>query len=144
MSIKRSSEAEWKGSIIEGRGSVSFGSGAFSGPFSFNARFGDDTTATNPEEMIAAAHAACFSMAFSGFLGGSGFEAEMIHTKAVVHVEKEGIGFVIPQIDLIMEARIPDISDEEFQRIAQTAKENCPVSRVLAGAEITLSAMLIT
>ena len=142
MSIKRSSDAKWEGSIKEGKGSIKLGSGAFEGPYSFNSRFGDDTVATNPEELIAAAHAGCYTMAFSGFLGRSGYEATSIETKAVVHLEKEGEGFVIPKIDLIMTASVPNISDEEFQQIAKTAKEKCPVSRVLAAAEITLDASL--
>lgn len=142
MSIKRSSEAKWNGSIKEGNGSVKLGSGAFEGPYSFNSRFGDDTVATNPEELIAAAHAGCYTMAFSGFLGRAGYEPASIETKAVVHLEKEGEGFSIPKIDLIMSASVPNIADDEFQQIAKTAKEKCPVSRVLAGAEITLDATL--
>ena len=142
MTIKRTSEAKWNGSIKEGKGSLRLGSGAFEGPYSFNSRFGDDTVATNPEELIAAAHAGCYTMAFSGFLGRAGFEATSIETKAIVHLEKEGEGFAIPKIDLITEAVVPNISDDEFQQIALTAKEKCPVSRVLAGAEITLDAKL--
>lgn len=142
MSIKRSSEAKWSGSIKDGKGSVKLGSGAFEGPYSFNSRFGDDTVATNPEELIAAAHAGCYTMAFSGFLGRAGYEATSIETKAVVHLEKEGEGFSIPKIDLIMTASVPSIEAAEFQEIAKTAKEKCPVSRVLAGAEITLDATL--
>jgi lipoyl-dependent peroxiredoxin len=142
MSIKRSSEAKWQGSITEGKGNLRLGSGAFEGPYSFNSRFGDDTVATNPEELIAAAHAGCYTMAFSGFLGRAGYEATNIQTTASVHLEKEGDGFSIPKIDLVMEASVPNISDEEFQQIAKTAKEKCPVSRVLAGAEISLAATL--
>lgn len=142
MSIKRSSTAKWSGSIKDGKGSVKLGSGAFEGPYSFNSRFGDDTVATNPEELIAAAHAGCYTMAFSGFLGRAGYEATSIETKAVVHLEKEGEGFSIPKIDLVMTASVPNIADDEFQQIAKTAKEKCPVSRVLAGAEITLEATL--
>jgi osmotically inducible protein OsmC len=142
MTIKRTSEAKWAGSIKEGEGHIRLGSGAFEGPYSFNSRFGDDTKPTNPEELIAAAHAGCYTMAFSGFLGRAGYEATSIETKAVVHLEKEGEGFVIPKIDLITEAVVPNISDGEFQEIAKTAKEKCPVSRVLAGAEISLEAKL--
>ncbi len=142
MGIKRSAEAKWSGSIIEGKGSLKLESGAFEGPYSFNARFGDDTSMTNPEELIAAAHAGCFTMAFSGFLGRAGYEATSIETKAVVHVEKEEAGFSIPSIDLITEAVVPGISNDEFQEVAKNAKEKCPVSRVLAGAKITLSATL--
>jgi osmotically inducible protein OsmC len=144
MTIKRTSESKWEGSIKEGKGHIRLGSGAFEGPYSFNSRFGDDTKPTNPEELIAAAHAGCFTMAFSGALGRSGYEASSIETKAVVHLEKEGEGFSIPRIDLIMEATIPNISNDEFQKIALSAKENCPVSKVLAGAEIGLEAILRT
>jgi len=142
MSIKRSSEAKWEGSIKDGKGNVRLGSGAFDGAYSFNSRFGDDTVATNPEELIAAAHAACYTMALSGFLGRAGYEPTSIETKATVQLEKEGDGFVIPKIDLVTVASIPNIADEEFQQIAKTAKEKCPVSQVLAGAEISLDATL--
>jgi lipoyl-dependent peroxiredoxin len=144
MTIKRTSEAKWEGSIKEGKGNLRLGSGAFEGPYSFNSRFGDDTKPTNPEELIAAAHAGCFTMAFSGFLGRAGYEATSIETKAVVHLEKEGEGFVIPRIDLVTEAVVPNISEAEFQEAAKTAKEKCPVSQVLAGAEISLDATLKT
>ncbi len=142
MSIKRSSEAKWEGSIKDGKGNVRLGSGAFDGAYSFDSRFGDDTVATNPEELIAAAHAGCYTMALSGFLGRAGYEPSNIETKATVHLEKEGDGFVIPKIDLVTVARVPNIADEEFQQIAKTAKEKCPVSQVLAGAEISLDATL--
>ena len=142
MSIKRSSEAKWEGSIKDGRGNVRLGSGAFDGAYSFDSRFGDDTVATNPEELIAAAHAGCYTMALSGFLGRAGYEPSNIETKATVHLEKEGDGFVIPKIDLVTVASVPNIADEEFQQIAKTAKEKCPVSQVLAGAEISLDATL--
>ena len=142
MAIKRTSEAKWNGSITEGGGNVKLGSGAFEGAYSFNSRFGDDAVKTNPEELIAAAHAACYSMALSGFLGRGGFAPNSIETKAVVHLEKKDDGFVIPNIDLETVADVPDISDDEFQTIAKTAKEKCPVSQVLAGAEISLSANL--
>lgn len=142
MGIKRTSEAKWNGSIIDGNGNVKLGSGAFEGAYSFNSRFGDDTKATNPEELIAASHAACYSMALSGFLGRAGFQPVTVETKAIVHLEKEGDGFVIPSIDLETVVDVPNITDEEFQTIAKTAKEKCPVSRVLAGAEISLKATL--
>ncbi len=142
MAIKRSSEAKWEGSVTEGKGSVKLGSGAFEGGYSFNSRFGDDTAVTNPEELIAAAHAGCFSMALSGAVGRAGFTPDSIETKATVHLEKTEGGFEIPKIDLVTEASIPNISDDEFQTIAKGAKENCPVSKVLAAAEITLDATL--
>ena len=142
MAIKRKSEAVWEGSVVEGKGSVKLGSGAFEGGYSFNSRFGDDTKITNPEELIAAAHAGCFSMALSATLGRAGFTPTKIETTATVKLEKQGEAFVIPNIDLETEAEIPNISEEEFQNLAKTAKENCPVSKVLAGAEISLKATL--
>lgn len=142
MAINRRAEAQWTGSVTEGKGSVKLGSGAFEGAYSFNSRFGDDTKATNPEELIAAAHAGCFSMALSATLGKAGFTPTKIETKATVKLEKQGEAFVIPAIHLETEAGVPDISDEDFQNYAKSAKENCPVSKVLAGAEISLDAKL--
>lgn len=142
MAIKRTSEAQWKGSIKDGGGSVKLGSGAFEGPYSFGSRFGDDVKHTNPEELIAAAHAACFSMAFSLALGNAGYEPTNIDTTAAVFIDKRDDGFVIPKIELTMEAEIPDIGEDEFQAIAKAAKEGCPVSRVLAAADISLNATL--
>lgn len=142
MAIKRTSEAEWTGSITDGKGSIKLGSGAFEGAYSFNSRFGDDTKATNPEELIAAAHAGCFTMALTATLGRAGFSPTKIETKAIVKLEKQGEAFVIPNIDLETEAEIPEITDEKFQELAKSAKENCPVSKVLAGAEISLTATL--
>jgi lipoyl-dependent peroxiredoxin len=142
MAINRRAEAEWNGSVVEGKGKIKLGSGAFEGAYSFNSRFGDDTKATNPEELIAAAHAACFSMALSATLGKAGFTPTKIETKATVKLEKQGEVFVIPAIILDTEAEVPTIKDEEFQTLAKSAKENCPVSKVLAGAEITLNAKL--
>lgn len=142
MAINRRAEAQWTGSVTEGKGSVKLGSGAFEGAYSFNSRFGDDTKSTNPEELIAAGHAGCFSMALSATLGRAGFTPTSIHTKASVKLEKQGEAFVIPSIHLETEAEVPNISDEEFQTLAKSAKENCPVSKVLAGAEISLSATL--
>ncbi len=142
MAINRRAEAEWNGSVTEGKGKIKLGSGAFEGAYSFNSRFGDDTKATNPEELIAAAHAGCFSMALSAALGKAGFPPTKIETKATVKLEKQGEVFVIPVINLETEAEVPSITDEEFQAIAKSAKENCPVSKVLASAEITLNAKL--
>ena len=142
MAINRRAEAVWNGSVVEWNGSVKLGSGAFEGAYSFNSRFGDDTKSTNPEELIAAAHAGCFSMALSATLGRNGFAPTKIETKATVKLEKQGEAFVIPAIHLETEAEIPEITDEKFQELAKSAKENCPVSKVLAGAEISLTATL--
>jgi len=142
MGIRRSSEAKWDGSITGGKGNIRLGSGAFEGEYSFNSRFGDDTKATNPEELIAGAHAACFSMALTAALGRGGYEPTSVETKATVHLEKDGEGFSIPKIDLVTVAEVPNISDDDFQKIAKAAKEGCPVSKVLAAAEISLDATL--
>lgn len=142
MAINRRAEAQWTGSVTEGSGKVKLGSGAFEGAYSFNSRFGDDTKATNPEELIAAAHAGCFTMALSATLGRAGFTPTQIDTKASVKLEKQGDAFVIPSILLETEAEVPNLSEEDFQNYAKSAKENCPVSKVLAGAEITLNAKL--
>lgn len=118
------------------------GNGAYEGPYSFASRF-EEGAGTNPEELIAAAHAGCFSMAFAHALAQAGHEPRRVHTRADVHLSKapEG-GFHIPRIDLHTEADVPGIDDAGFQKIAQDAKKNCPVSKVLAGAEITLNAKL--
>ncbi len=142
MHFTREADAEWNGGIMDGKGTVKLGSGAFEGAYSFQSRFGDDTTATNPEELIAAAHAGCYTMALSGNLGKAGYEPKHIHTTAKVKIEKQGDGFVIPNIDLESEASVDGISDEEFQKIAEETKKTCPVSQVLSGAEISLNAKL--
>jgi len=142
MAINRKAEAKWEGGIKDGKGNLKLGSGAFEGAYSFDSRFGDDQTATNPEELIAAALAGCYTMALSGNLGRGGFEPKTIETSANVKIEKQGDGFVIPTIDLKTEVEVANVSDEEFQEIAERTKKTCPVSQVLAGAEITLEAVL--
>lgn len=143
MHFTRKAEADWNGSIIEGSGKVKLGSGAFEGAYSFKSRFTEDEqTATNPEELIAAAHAGCYTMALSGNLGRAGYTPTNIHTTANVKIEKQGDGFVIPNIDLETVAEVEGIEDEEFQQIAEKTKETCPVSQVLSGAEISLKATL--
>ncbi len=142
MAINRKAEAEWNGNVAEGNGKIKLGSGAFEGAYSFNSRFGDDTKSTNPEELIAAGHAGCFSMALSSTLGKAGFAPTKIETKVTVKLEKQNETFTIPSIHVETEAEVLNISDKEFQTLAKSAKENCPVSKVLAGAEITLNAKL--
>ncbi|MBA2735621.1 MAG: OsmC family protein [Pyrinomonadaceae bacterium] len=142
MSFTRTADAEWNGGIMDGKGTVKLGSGAFEGAYSFQSRFGDDTKATNPEELIAAAHAGCYTMALSGNLGKAGYQPKNIHTTANVKIEKQGAGFVIPNIDLKTTAEVEGISDDEFQKIAEETKKTCPVSQVLSGAEISLDAKL--
>ena len=144
MKFTRKAEAEWQGSIQEGKGKVKLGSGAFEGAYSFQSRFSEDKDqkATNPEELIAAALAGCFTMALTGNLGKAGYTAKVINTTANVKIEKRESGFVIPNIDLETVAEVEGIEDEEFQKIAEKTKETCPVSQVLSGAEISLKASL--
>jgi osmotically inducible protein OsmC len=138
----RTSEAEWKGNLREGRGTMKLGSGAYEGPYSFASRF-ESGRGTNPEELIAAAHAGCFSMALSAGLGKDGITPTRIHTTATVHLEKVGEGFGITRIELNTEAQVPDIDAATFAKYAEDAKKGCPVSKVLAGAQISLTAKLI-
>lgn len=143
MKFTRKAEADWNGGIMDGNGKVKLGSGAFEGAYSFKSRFSEDEqTATNPEELIAAAHAGCYTMALSGNLGRAGYSPKNIHTTANVKIEKQGDGFVIPNIDLETEADVDGIEDDEFQKIAEETKKTCPVSQVLSGAEISLKATL--
>ena len=137
----RKAEAEWRGNLLQGKGLLKVGSGAFEGPYDFRSRTADGK-GTNPEELIGAAHAGCFSMALSARLTQAGFTAERIHTSAKVHFEKQGEGFAIPLIELETEAIVPGIDVTVFNQHAQSAKENCPVSKALAGVEIRLTARL--
>ena len=140
---KRTASARWDGSLIEGRGTMRMASGAYEGPYSFQSRF-EEGDGTNPEELIAAAHAGCFSMALSAGLGEAGHSPESVETEAVVHIDKAGDGFAITRIELRTRANVPGLSDEEFQQIAEAAKKGCPVSRALAGVEsIELDAQLV-
>ena len=136
----RTSEATWEGKIREGSGSVELGSGAFSGSYSFASRF-EDAEGTNPDELVAAAHAGCFSLAFSGSLTKAGYDPERIHTKAHVHLDADSL--TIDRIRLEVEAEVPGIEEDEFLELATDAKENCPVSKALAGPEIEMDATLL-
>ncbi len=137
----RTAEARWEGNLREGRGSVRLGSGAYDGPYSFVSRF-EQGSGTNPEELIGAAHAGCFSMALAAGLIRAGFAPTSIHTSAAVHLEKVDEAFTITRIELQTEAEIPGITEATFLEQAGSAKENCPVSRALAGVEIELQARL--
>lgn len=139
----RKADAVWNGALRDGTGTMKLGSGAFEGRYSFASRF-EEAGGTNPEELIAAAHAGCFSMAFSAALGKAGFAPQRIATSAKVHLEKVGEGFGITRIELSTDAAVPDIDDAKFQEIANQAKENCPVSKALKAVEITLQARLQT
>ncbi|MCU1262009.1 MAG: osmC [Bryobacterales bacterium] len=139
----RKAEAEWFGKVTDGKGHMKLGSGAFDGPYSFQSRM-QDGAGTNPEELIGAAHAGCFSMALSAVLTQAGLTATRIHTKAGVHLEKSGDAWGIPKIDLETEGEVPGIDQAKFQEYAETAKKNCPVSKLYTGAEITLKATLVS
>ncbi len=138
----RSSDAEWRGTLREGEGTVRLGSGAFEGRYSFPSRF-EEGQGTNPEELIAAAHAGCFSMAFAAGLSRAGYSPARVHTTARVQLEKVGEGFQITTITLQTEAAVPGLDEETFRTQAESAKANCPVSKALTGPKITLEARLV-
>lgn len=139
--MKRNASAEWKGGIRDGKGTISTQSGVLSETqYSFSTRF-EDGKGTNPEELIAAAHAGCFSMALSGQLGNAGLTAESINTTATVTLEKKDGGFAITAVHLEVRARIPGADEQAFETAANNAKAGCPVSKVL-NAEITMDAKL--
>ncbi|WP_032112969.1 OsmC family peroxiredoxin [Candidatus Paracaedibacter symbiosus] len=138
MAIIRHSNAKWQGDVMAGSGHISFGSGAFSGPYSFKDRTADQSSATNPEELIAAAHAGCFSMAISAALTQEGFKNIEIATTAKVHLSRDETGFTISQINLETQVSAANIGQEKLQEIVEFAKKNCPVSKALAAVPITL------
>ncbi len=138
----RSAEARWEGNLKKGKGIVKLGSGVFEGKYSFGSRFEKDP-GTNPEELIGAAHAGCFSMALSMILEQAGFTADSIHTTARVSIDKSGDGFKITSIALETEGRIPGIDENTFKEKAEIAKKGCPVSVALASVAITLQAKLV-
>ncbi|NLN11434.1 MAG: OsmC family protein [Acidobacteria bacterium] len=140
MAVRRASAA-WNGGLLDGNGKMRLGSGAFEGPFSFKTRF-EEEPGTNPEELIGAAHAGCFSMAFAATLGKNGFAPERVATDARVHLTKGETGFSISKIELHTEATVPGIDEAKFQELATAAKNSCPVSRALAALEIELHAKL--
>ncbi len=139
----RTASAVWNGTLKEGDGRMRLGSGAYEGPYSFGSRF-EQASGTNPEELIAAAHAGCFSMALSGALGRAGHSARRIRTSAKAHLEKVGEGFQITRIELTTEAEVPGIDEAAFRQQAEGAKANCPVSKALAGVQISLDARLVS
>jgi osmotically inducible protein OsmC len=137
----RNAEAVWEGNLKNGKGKMRLGGGAFEGSYSFASRF-EQGPGTNPEELIAAAHAGCFSMALSMILEKAGYTAEHIHTIAKVHIDKAGEGFKITTIELETEGKVPGLDEKTFMKHAEDAKKNCPVSMALTGAQIKLNAKL--
>ena len=143
--MKRNATAEWKGDGMTGTGALSTQSGAFKEqPYSFKTRFvsEDGKDGTNPEELIAAAHAGCYSMALSFVLTGAGFPPEKLHTVAEIEFQKQEVGFTVVGIALHVTAKVPVIANEKFQELALQAKTNCPISRLLSSIPISLEATL--
>jgi osmotically inducible protein OsmC len=138
----RNAEARWEGNLREGKGTMKFGSGAYEGAYSFASRF-ESGPGTNPEELIGAAHAGCFTMALSGELTKAGFTATRIRTTAKVHIERVGEGFSITRVELATEGEVPGIEEAKFRTLAENAKKGCPVSRALTGTEISLQSRLL-
>ncbi len=139
----RQSEAQWSGDLKQGSGTMKLGSGAYQGAYSFKSRM-ESGSGTNPEELIAAAHAGCFSMAFSAMLSGAGHVPKRVHTTAKVSFDPVGGGFAITKIELNTEGEVPGIDSATFQKIAEDAKKGCPVSKALSAVpSITLSAKLL-
>ncbi|HXY53527.1 MAG TPA: OsmC family protein [Nitrospirota bacterium] len=137
----RVSEAMWEGDLMKGKGKMRLGSGAFEGSYSFGSRF-EQARGTNPEELIGAAHAGCFSMALSMMLGQAGYKVEQIHTTAKVHIDKVAEGFKITTIELETVGQVPGIDERTFKEKAEEAKKGCPVSMALTGVDIRLTARL--
>ncbi len=138
----RSASAVWEGDLKSGKGKMKLSSGAWEGAYSFASRF-EDGTGTNPEELAAAAHAGCFSMALSHGLATAGHTPTRVSTIAKVHLEKRPEGFRIPVIELVTEAVVPGIDEKTFREQAEAAQKGCPISNLFTGAEIRLNARLV-
>jgi lipoyl-dependent peroxiredoxin len=138
----RKAEARWKGNLTKGNGRLSVGSGAVDVPYSLKSRLEDGQSATNPEELLGAAHAGCFTMALAAQLSGAGFTPTEIQTEAKVSFDKIGDSFAITRIDLQTSADVAGIDDATFQALATDAKKNCPVSKALAAIDIGMKATL--
>jgi lipoyl-dependent peroxiredoxin len=138
----RSSTAQWSGNLARGSGTMSFGSGAFEGAYSFASRF-EEGDGTNPEELIAAAHAGCFSMQLASLLSQAGHVPDSVQTTAEIHLDKDDGGFSITRSDLAAEVKAEGLDDAELQKHAEEAERTCPVSRALGAIEIGLEAKLV-
>jgi osmotically inducible protein OsmC len=141
--MDRKAEARWMGDLKSGNGKVHLGSGAFDGPYSFNSRFANGT-GTNPEELLGAAHAGCYSMALAAALAGAGHAATSITTTATVHLTQDTTGFSISGIDLVTRGVVPGISPDAFKKFAEDTKKTCIVSRALASVPMTLDASVVS
>lgn len=140
---RRTSEAQWEGTLRDGKGRFWTGSGEVSGVYSFGTRF-EEQAGTNPEELIGAAHASCFSMALAGDLEKAGHRPESVRTVATVSLRKGDAGFEITGVALDSQVQVSDMDETEFQRIAEGTRVGCPVSKALAAVPITLQAALVS
>src|SRR6266446_7293512 len=140
--VIRKAEAKWKGNLVQGSGRLTVGSGAIDVPYSSKSRLEDGQSATNPEELLGAAHAGCFTMALAAQLSGAGFTPSELDTVAKVSFEKIGDNFQITRIELATSADVPGVDETTFQALAADAKKNCPVSKALAAIEIRVKATL--
>ncbi len=139
--MARQAEAEWKGDLKGGSGKVKLGSGAYEGNYSFASRF-EDKAGANPEELLGAAHAGCYSMALANSLATAGFPATSVHTRADVHLGKDDKGFLITKIELTVDASVPNLDNKTFQEYAEKTRVGCIVARALAAVPTTLKATL--
>ena len=140
--MERKASARWTGDLRSGNGTIRLGSGAFEGPYTFKTRF-EEAPGTNPEELLGASHAACFTMALSAALAKAGHVPKSVDTNAAVQLEKVGEGFGITRIDLVTRGVVPGVSEAEFLRMAEDTKVNCIVSKALAAVPMTLVATLV-
>ena len=141
IKVRRRAEVSWQGTVEDGGGHIALGSGAFEGPYSLEARVADSPQ-TNPEELVGAGHAACFTMSLANLLGEAGHPATDLRTKAKVHLDQQETGFSITRIELSCVGDVPGVDDERFAALAAEAERTCPVSRALAGTEIVVDAKL--
>jgi osmotically inducible protein OsmC len=139
---QRSANAVWNGTLKRGDGQMAFGSGAFEGAFTFASRF-ESGEGTNPEELLGAAHAGCFSMSLANELDKAGYDPESVETEATITLDMEGDGPTISNSHLETDVAVADVDEETFQEIAEQAKSGCPVSQALAGVEITMDATMV-
>jgi osmotically inducible protein OsmC len=139
--MQRTASARWSGDLKAGNGTVALGSGAYTGPYSFQSRF-ESGAGAHPEELLGAAHAGCFSMALANALAGAGHVATSVDTTATVHVNKTDAGFAVTQIDLVTTATVPGITNDDFQRHAEATRTGCIISRALSAVPMTLVATL--
>ncbi|MBY0377258.1 MAG: OsmC family peroxiredoxin [Gammaproteobacteria bacterium] len=142
MSIKRRAEAQWNGDLKSGDGYFKLGSGAYEGKYSFGGRTTDNSAEANPEELIGAALASCFSMAFSAELSKNGYPPIAIHTTTRVNFDSDKSGFFISEIDMVTKGQVPNITSEKFTEYAEEAKRKCPVAKALGAVKIVFSATL--